>query len=174
MIHGQTAVKRLAYTLGMAVNPTHVASQKNTLKFLKNCVRERGLRMWRAGMPLAVSQLGMSLSTSIVIMTGEENSKFLAGLLHRRLGHCPRRIESRNQQDPDALHGARHTDAAECGGAGLERQNHAPGQPDGLPFPTANFRRTSTVTPLFIWPLSAYFLQNSPHDSFRDRLWHVV
>ena len=56
----------LAYTLGMAVNMTHFFSKRNTLKFMKDCMKgRRGLRIWRAGMPLAASQLGMTISTNI-------------------------------------------------------------------------------------------------------------
>ena len=55
----------LAYTLGMAVNLTHFCSKRNTLKFMKDCMKGRGLRMWRAGLPLAASQLGMTISTNV-------------------------------------------------------------------------------------------------------------
>ena len=55
----------LAYTLGMAVNLTHFFSKRNTLKFIKGGMKGRGLRIWRAGMPLAASQLGMTVSTNV-------------------------------------------------------------------------------------------------------------
>ena len=67
----------LAYTVGMAVNLTHFFSAKSSLKFRKNCLKGRGLRMWRAGMPLAASQLGMTVSTNVfnnvIIRAGNEN-----------------------------------------------------------------------------------------------------
>ncbi len=66
----------LAYTIGMAINLTHFLSAKNSLKFRKNCLKGRGLRMWRAGMPLAASQLGMTVSTNVfnnvIIRTSNE------------------------------------------------------------------------------------------------------
>ena len=55
----------LAYTVGMAVNLTHFLSKRNTLKLMGNCLRGRGLRMWQTGMPLAASQLGMTVSTNV-------------------------------------------------------------------------------------------------------------
>ncbi|MBP5159641.1 MAG: MATE family efflux transporter [Lachnospiraceae bacterium] len=67
----------LAYTLGMAVNLTHFISSKNSLGFRKNCLKGRGLRIWRAGMPLAASQLGMTISTNVfnnvIIRVGNES-----------------------------------------------------------------------------------------------------
>ena len=67
----------LAYTVGMAVNLTHFLSKRNTLKLMGNCLRGRGLRMWRTGMPLAASQLGMTVSTNVfnnvIIRVGNEN-----------------------------------------------------------------------------------------------------
>ncbi|MBR1853348.1 MAG: MATE family efflux transporter [Lachnospiraceae bacterium] len=67
----------LAYTVGMAVNLTHFLSSKNKLHFRKNCLKGRGFRMWRAGMPLAASQLGMTVSTSVfnnvIIRAGNES-----------------------------------------------------------------------------------------------------
>lgn len=67
----------LAYTAGMAVNLTHLISPGNTLKFRRNCLKGRGLRMWRAGLPLAASQLGMTVSTNlfnnVIIRAGNEN-----------------------------------------------------------------------------------------------------
>lgn len=55
----------LAYTMGMAVNLTHFLSPKNTLKLRRNCLKDRGLRMWRTGLPLAASQLGMTVTTNV-------------------------------------------------------------------------------------------------------------
>ena len=55
----------LAYTIGMAVNLTHFLSPKNTLKLRRNCLKGRGLRMWRTGLPLAASQLGMTVTTNV-------------------------------------------------------------------------------------------------------------
>lgn len=67
----------LAYTIGMAVNLTHFLSSKNSLRFRRNCLKGRGLRMWRAGMPLAASQLGMTVSTNVfnnvIIRVGNES-----------------------------------------------------------------------------------------------------
>lgn len=67
----------LAYTIGMAVNLTHFLSSKNSLRFRRNCLKGRGLRMWRAGMPLAASQLGMTVSTNVfnnvIIRAGNES-----------------------------------------------------------------------------------------------------
>ena len=67
----------LAYTVGMAVNLTHFFSARNNLGFRRNCLKGRGLRMWRAGMPLAASQLGMTVSTNVfnnvIIRAGNEN-----------------------------------------------------------------------------------------------------
>ena len=67
----------LAYTVGMVVNLTHFLSSKNKLHFRKNCLKGRGFRMWRAGMPLAASQLGMTVSTSVfnnvIIRAGNES-----------------------------------------------------------------------------------------------------
>ena len=66
----------LAYTVGMAVNLTHFAGKRNNLKFRKDCLRGRGLRLWRAGLPLAASQLGMTVSTNVfnnvIIRAGDE------------------------------------------------------------------------------------------------------
>lgn len=76
-IRGAAFATCLAYTLGMAVNLTHFTSRKNTLKFRKNCLKGRSLRVWRTGMPLAASQLGMTVSTQVfnntVIRVGNEN-----------------------------------------------------------------------------------------------------
>ncbi len=67
----------LAYTVGIAVNLTHFFSKRNTLKLVKNCLKGRGLRMWRTGLPLAASQLGMTVSTNVfnnvIIRVGNEN-----------------------------------------------------------------------------------------------------
>ena len=67
----------LAYTCGMAVNLTHFFSKRNSLKFRRHCLKGRGLRMWRTGMPLAASQLGMTVSTNVfnnvIIRAGNEN-----------------------------------------------------------------------------------------------------
>ena len=66
----------LAYTVGMTVNLTHFLSTKNRLRFRKDCLKGRGLRMWRAGLPLAASQLGMTVSTNVfnnvIIRAGNE------------------------------------------------------------------------------------------------------
>ena len=66
----------LAYTVGMAVNLTHFFSARNSLKFRKDCLKGRGLRIWRTGMPLAASQLGMTVSTNVfnnvIIRAGNE------------------------------------------------------------------------------------------------------
>ena len=75
-VKGAAMATCLAYTIGMAVNLTHFASKKNSLKFRKNCLKGRSVRVWRAGMPLAASQLGMTVSTQIfnntVIRVGSE------------------------------------------------------------------------------------------------------
>ena len=75
----------LAYTVGMGVNLTHFFSKKNTLRFLRDCLRGRGLRMWRAGVPLAASQLGMTISTNIfnntVIRVGNEDYVTVYGVI---------------------------------------------------------------------------------------------
>lgn len=75
----------LAYTLGMSVNLTHFLSKKNTLKFLPDCLKGRGLRMWRAGLPLAASQLGMTVSTNIfnntIIRVGGEDYVTVYGVI---------------------------------------------------------------------------------------------
>lgn len=67
----------LAYTVGMAVNSTHFFSRGNTLKLVKNCLHGRGFRIWRTGLPLAASQLGMTISTNVynnvIIRAGNEN-----------------------------------------------------------------------------------------------------
>ena len=67
----------IAYTVGMIINLTHFISKKNTLKFRKDCLKGRSLRVWRAGTPLAASQLGMTISTQIfnnvVVRVGDEN-----------------------------------------------------------------------------------------------------
>lgn len=67
----------LAYTLGLAVNLTHFLSPKNSLKFRRDCLKGRGLRIWRTGLPLAASQLGMTVSTNVfnnvIIRAGDEN-----------------------------------------------------------------------------------------------------
>lgn len=55
----------IAYTVGMIVNLTHFISKKNTLKLIRNSTLGRGYRIWKAGMPLAASQLGMTVSTNI-------------------------------------------------------------------------------------------------------------
>ena len=55
----------IAYTVGMSVNLTHFTSAKNGLKLLKNSMPGRFLRIWRAGLPLAAAQLGMTISTQV-------------------------------------------------------------------------------------------------------------
>ena len=76
-VRGAAMATCLAYTIGMAVNLTHFLSPKNSLTFRKDCLTSSGLRMWRAGIPLAASQLGMTVSTqvfnNIVIRVGNEN-----------------------------------------------------------------------------------------------------
>ena len=76
-VKGAALATCLAYTLGMAVNLTHFISRKNSLRFIKNSLPGRSLRVWRVGMPLAASQLGMTVSTQIfnntVIRVGNEN-----------------------------------------------------------------------------------------------------
>lgn len=67
----------LAYAIGMLVNMTHFVTGKSSLKFVRKSVKGRGLRIWKAGLPLAASQLGMSISTNIfnnvVIRVGSED-----------------------------------------------------------------------------------------------------
>ncbi|MCR5685150.1 MAG: MATE family efflux transporter [Lachnospiraceae bacterium] len=67
----------LAYSAGMIVNLTHFAGKKNTLKITGSLFDPgRAVRVWKAGIPLAVSQLGMTISTNIfnnvIIRAGSE------------------------------------------------------------------------------------------------------
>ena len=55
----------IAYTVGMTINLTHFTSKKNSLRILRDSMTGRGLRIWRAGIPLAAAQLGMTISTNI-------------------------------------------------------------------------------------------------------------
>ncbi len=55
----------LAYTTGMAVNLGHFWHKRNTLRWMKGCLRGRSLRIWRVGLPLAAAQLGMTVSTNV-------------------------------------------------------------------------------------------------------------
>ena len=55
----------LAYTMGMAVNLGHFLSRRNTLRWMKGCLKGRSLRVWRVGLPLAAAQLGMTISTNV-------------------------------------------------------------------------------------------------------------
>ena len=67
----------LAYTLGMAVNLGHFWHKRNTLRWMKGCLKGRSLRIWRVGLPLAAAQLGMTVSTNIfnnvIVRVGGEN-----------------------------------------------------------------------------------------------------
>ncbi len=76
-VKGAAMATCLAYTVGLIVNLTHFLSKKNSLKFIPDCLKGRGLRVWRAGMPLAASQLGMTVSTNIfnnlLIRVGNED-----------------------------------------------------------------------------------------------------
>ena len=76
-VRGAALATCLAYTVGALVNLTHFLSKKNTLRFVRGSLRGRGMRMWRAGLPLAASQLGMTVSTNvfnnIIIRAGNEN-----------------------------------------------------------------------------------------------------
>ena len=55
----------LAYTVGMGVNLGHFGHKRNTLRWMKGCLKGRSLRIWRAGLPLAAAQLGMTVSTNV-------------------------------------------------------------------------------------------------------------
>ena len=76
-VKGAALATCIAYTVGTLVNLTHFLSKKNTLKFIKDCMKGRSIRVWRVGMPLAASQLGMTISTQIfnntVVRVGNEN-----------------------------------------------------------------------------------------------------
>ena len=84
-VKGAALATCLAYTLGMIVNLTHFISRKNTLKFIKRCLQGRSLRVWRIGLPLAASQLGMTVSTQIfnntVIRVGNEDYVAVYGVV---------------------------------------------------------------------------------------------
>ena len=84
-VKGAAMATCLAYTLGMFVNLTHFISRKNTLKFIQRCLKGRSLRVWRIGLPLAASQLGMTVSTQIfnntVIRVGSEDYVAVYGVV---------------------------------------------------------------------------------------------
>ena len=84
-VKGAAMATCLAYTLGMFVNLTHFISRKNTLKFIQRCLKGRSLRVWRIGLPLAASQLGMTVSTQIfnntVIRVGNEDYVAVYGVV---------------------------------------------------------------------------------------------
>ena len=67
----------LAYTMGMAVNLGHFRHKRNTLRWMKGCLKGRSLRIWRVGLPLAAAQLGMTVSTNVfnnvIVRVGGEN-----------------------------------------------------------------------------------------------------
>lgn len=75
-VRGAAMATCLAYTLGMVVNLTHFISRKNSLDLKWDGLRGRSVRIWNAGMPLAASQLGMTVSTNIfnnlIIRAGDE------------------------------------------------------------------------------------------------------
>lgn len=75
-VKGAALATCLAYTAGMIVNMTHFMSRKNTLRFAGCGLFGRSIRIWRAGLPLAASQLGMTVSTNIfnnlIIRVGNE------------------------------------------------------------------------------------------------------
>ncbi len=67
----------LAYTVGMAVNLGHFWNKRNSLRWMRGCLKGRSLRVWRAGLPLAAAQLGMTVSTNIfnnvIVRVGNAN-----------------------------------------------------------------------------------------------------
>ena len=75
-VTGAAMATCLAYTLGLVVNMTHFITSKNSLRLVFNGLSGRNVRIWKAGMPLAVSQLGMTVSTNIynnlIIRAGNE------------------------------------------------------------------------------------------------------
>lgn len=76
-VRGAALATCLAYVLGMLVNLTHFLSRKNSLRLVRKALSGRSVRVWRVGMPLAASQLGMMISTqlinNILIRVGNEN-----------------------------------------------------------------------------------------------------
>ncbi|MBQ8093053.1 MAG: MATE family efflux transporter, partial [Clostridia bacterium] len=67
----------LAYSIGMLFNATHFLSKKNTLKWFRGSLPGRWMKITKAGIPLAASQLGMTVTTNVfnnrIIRVGNES-----------------------------------------------------------------------------------------------------
>lgn len=86
-----------------------------------NQVKLRGLRVELGEIESAINACPDVL-TSIVVMRGEENNRFLAGYYTAsRTG--PRRAQGCDLQDPHGLHGPRRADAAAGNAPDPERQD---------------------------------------------------
>lgn len=67
----------IAYSVGLLFNATHFLSRKNTLRWHRGSLPGRWLKITQAGIPLAASQFGMTVTTNVfnnrIIRVGNES-----------------------------------------------------------------------------------------------------